>query len=108
MTARELFGLIVRTGGFLSCAYGTYRLVSGMWGVALAFTFGGYGDYRSTTVLTYLIAPALAWIAAGVLLMRRPDRIVRLAYPYRSGACANCGYDMRATPDRCPECGTAA
>ena len=41
------------------------------------------------------VLPA-CWLLAWVRKRRRP----------RPGHCASCGYDLRATPGRCPECGT--
>ena len=58
-----------------------FRLIFPHWAMAIAFA----------------VLPA-------VLLARKLRSRSRLT----AGLCPVCGYDLRATPDRCPECGTAA
>lgn len=61
-------------------------------------------DYQSRVVSIPFWAPiALLSLPMIVLLVRRA-RERRLT---RVGLCRTCGYDLRASPDRCPECGAA-
>jgi hypothetical protein len=63
-------------------------------------------EHRVRAWLTVGLAATLPllWSAAGVsAALRRRRASARIAH----GQCAHCGFDLRATPDRCPECGVS-
>jgi hypothetical protein len=60
------------------------------------FSRGGWQVRMPYWLLLILFAVRPAWVMLGKVRSRRWKR---------RGLCASCGYDLRATPHRCPECG---
>ena len=76
---------------------------------ATGFTFGSDGTtwlWRNVLVVPYwFVIVALAAITFG---LSRLDRSRRQTLQHEHvGHCRNCGYDLRHSAERCPECGTA-
>ena len=61
-----------------------------------SFYFPYWVAFLPTTILP-LVGLASAW--------RRARNGRRIVWRFAHGLCWNCGYDLRATPERCPECG---
>jgi hypothetical protein len=63
-------------------------------------------SYQSRVGLAYPLLCVVTATPPLVWLWRRRSRTQRRRLA--AGLCTGCGYDLRATPGRCPECGAAA
>jgi hypothetical protein len=72
--------------------------------------FAFHWEHSPGTVVRDVIVPYWAVVVPTavppLLFARRVHRQRLRLQRLRSGWCRRCGYDLRATPDRCPECGT--
>ena len=107
MDVRGNFGIVVRSVGLLAAVFGLYDLADTFWTSFGLFFFGSSVHWDVASMIQSLATPCTL-VIGGLLLLRHARRVVRFTYPFDRAACENCGYDLRATPGRCPECGTEA
>jgi hypothetical protein len=77
------------------------------------FHWDSYGKVAEQSVYRKFVFDLPAWSVAAMLSILPSFRVIkfiigrarRRRLSPKRGLCLRCGYDLRATPDRCPECG---
>ena len=90
-----------RSWGRWGFAFQLYSISPRGW--VIPWRGGNY--YLNKTFNVWVAAPWWFVMLATAVLPARASYKWRRGRRARRGACANCGYDLYATPERCPECG---
>ena len=97
----------LRTGPWLSTARRTRLGIEYDSGVGLGRFYGNSPRYRTLSFAYWHVAAAIGLALLARSLPSLARRYRRRRRRLAEGLCRKCGYDLRATPGRCPECGTA-
>jgi hypothetical protein len=99
-SAGDVYGALSRTGRPRPHQFGWESGEHTVdWGFGTATTF----HYRLVFIPAWVVM-----VFASILPVWWISRACQRARRRRLRHCVQCGYDLRATPGRCPECGTAA
>jgi hypothetical protein len=91
--------------------YGFVSHDSGFLGIGFHLKIGSVTSsnaFAMAIVIPWWLLFALVTLPAYPSASRALVRMRAQRRRARHGLCMKCGYDLRATPDRCPECGTAS
>ncbi|MDB5293312.1 MAG: hypothetical protein JWL69_4553 [Phycisphaerales bacterium] len=108
--AEPYYWIIANRGRFTFCRqmgkdWDQPKPVFRLLGIEFAGSWVGKSSLVNLFIPFWMLAgltalPSLVSLRGWVKLRARRGR-------ERAGCCANCGYDLRASPGRCPECGSA-